>query len=275
MADVPLYWAAVTLYAASCALFVIAQVFGKEHWFARAPQLAAAGLAPHAASLALRWVEVGHGPYINRYEVFSSDTFVAVALFVLVQRTWPVVRWAGPLVTGAAFLLMGFALMSSRGAVPLPPSLQSYWLVLHVAFAKLSFGSYLLAAGLAATYLLKERRGEATSGGFWGKVPAPALLDDWSYRFVALGFVFTGVMIAAGSIWAERAWGRYWGWDPVEVWSLVVWLAFGLYLHLRITYRWKGRRAAVTALACLLVAVLGFFVMPTLLASLHGEYLVK
>lgn len=272
-ADIVFYWAAVTAYAAAFVAFVVGLVFKRERLFAAASWICALGLVPHVVAVALRWIAVGHGPYINRYEVFSSDAGIAVLLFVLVQRPFPMARYAGPVVSAGAFLLMGVGLMSSRTVVPLPPSLESYWLVLHVVFAKLSFGSYLVAAGLAVTFLLKERRVEPE--GFWAKVPSPAVLDDLSYRFAALGFLFTGVMIAAGAVWANRAWGRYWGWDPVELWSLVVWLVFGLYLHLRITFRWKGRRAAVTAIGCLLVAALGFFVMPAVVSTLHGEYLVK
>lgn len=272
--DVFLFLAAIGLYAASTVVYVAAFVFKKEKWFTVALWPALVGLVPHSASILLRWIAAGHGPYINRYEVFSSCTWTIVTFFLLIQVRFRAVRYTGPVTMGVSFLLMGFALMSSREPVPLPPSLESYWLVVHIIFAKLSLGSYLVATGLAVTHLLKERH-RSGEGPFWIKIAAPEFLDDLSYRFVAFGFVFTGMMIAAGSIWGNKAWGRYWGWDPVEIWSLVIWLAYGIYLHLRITYKWNGRRSSISAIVCFVICILSFFIMPMVSETIHSEYLVK
>ncbi len=272
--DLYLFFAAFGFYLTGTIVFVAAFIFKKEKLFTGGTWLALLGLLPHSGSILLRWIEVGHGPYINRYEVFSSCTWMVIVFFLLMQARFRAIRYAGPVVIGVSFLLMAFALMSSRDPVPLPPSLESYWLVVHVIFAKLSLGSYLVATGLAATYLLKEKYGGAEAL-FWGKVPAPDFLDDLSYRFVAFGFVFTALMIVAGSVWGNKAWGRYWGWDPVEIWSLVIWLAYGIYLHLRITYKWKGHRSSITAIICFLICILSFFIMPMVTQTIHSEYLVK
>ncbi|HEX9015990.1 MAG TPA: cytochrome c biogenesis protein CcsA, partial [Chloroflexota bacterium] len=174
-----LLWAAVALYAASTVLFVATAVFHlRERWTDRAFVLATVGLAPHGISILLRWIEVGHGPYISFYEVASSDTWVAVSLYCFVAWRYSRLRLAGMAVLPVSFLLIGAAVFAPREGRELLPVLRSYWLVLHVTFAKLAYGPYLLGLGAAVLYL-RGGTGSALSGRAQ-RLNDPAVLDELS-----------------------------------------------------------------------------------------------
>jgi len=149
-----------------------------------------------------------------------------------------------------ALLIMGGGALSDTAERPMVASLQSYWLYIHIFFAWLAYGAYTLACGTGVVYLLKSRR--KTSA------PKAALnrLDELMFRSTVFGFITDSVMIAAGSIWAKDLWGSYWSWDPVETWSLLSWLIYGLALHLRITRGWRGRKLAWL----LIVAIVGVLI---------------
>lgn len=263
-AQVALLWVAVALYAVSTVLFVAAAVFRREgRWPRWAFVLAAIGLLPHAAAIVLRWVEVQHGPYVTFYEVASSDTWVAVALFVFAAWRYQRIRMAGMIVLPVSFLLIGAAVLAPREGRELIPVLRSYWLVLHVTFAKLAYGPYLIGLGMAVLYMLNRRKPLAAANSS-RRLADPAVLDELSYRFVAFGFLMHAVMIIAGAIWANQAWGSYWSWDPIETWSLVSWLCFAVVLHLRVVHSWSGTRAAFSTVGAVVVVIFAFFAVPFL-----------
>lgn len=271
-----LYWASVTLYAISTVMYLVALFWRRADLATKATWLVAGTLLPHGAAILLRWGAVGHGPYINRYEVFSSDVWVGLAVFLAFQLRFPRLRVAGVAIMPLSFLFMGLGALSTADPEPLAPSLRSYWLVIHVGFAKLAFGSILVAFGLAVIYLLKERaQHRGTANHFYEWLPGLARMDELSYRFTGLGFVFIAIMVISGSIWANEAWGNYWSWDPLETWSLVAWLFYGINLHLRTTYRWNGSRAAWLTMATLVITIIAFFGVAYVAKSIHVEYLVK
>lgn len=267
--EVLLHWGGVILYSASAVAYALDLFFGREKAQRWGAALAAAGLLPHGVGLLLRWVESGHGPYMARYEVLSSNAWVAVALFLAVSWRLPRLRAAGAVVMPVCFLGMTAGLFTDPGLRALPPSLRSVWLVLHIVFAKLGAGGILLSFGAGILLLLREHRPQAA---FAARLPSLEVLDDYGRRFAGFGFLFWSVMIAAGAIWANDSWGRYWAWDPIEVWSLVTWLAFGAYLHLRRFHGWEGRRAAWLAAACFALSMATLSIVPILTKSLHGEY---
>ena len=269
--EIILYWIAVSLYGFGSIFAIIGFVFKKERFTTIALILCAIGLVPHGASILIRWIRIGHGPYINVYEVISSNTWVAMLFYLLVQKKLSLLKQASFVVLPVIFLACGFGLMASARDIPLPPSLRSYWLVLHVLFAKLTVGSFLIAFASAVLYLYKNDAKHKPL------LPNQSLdkLDIAIYRFNALGFAFCIIMIIAGSIWANNAWGRYWGFDPVETWSLVVWLAYGLFLHLRLNRNWVGRRSAILTITLFLLSIGAFFFIPYLFKTIHSEYLVR
>lgn len=270
--EILFYWLATSFYGLAAIIAITGFVFKKEKLLNMALGLGAAGLLPHAAAILLRWARVGHGPYINMYEVMSSDAWVAMFFYLVIQRRLRFLRNAAVLVMPLVFLSMGFGIMSSMKDLPLPPSLRSYWLVLHVIFAKLTTASLLVGSGSAVLYLYKKARPESA---FSSRMPSLHRLDYAVYRFNALGFAFLTVMIVAGSIWANGAWGRYWAFDPVETWSLLTWLSYGLFLHLRLNRNWAGKKSALLTLVIFVGSILAFFFIPYLLKTVHSEYLVR
>lgn len=270
--EIILYWAGTTLYGLGAALAVSGFIFKKDKLIDLSLWTGGLGLLPHGVSIIMRWTRVGHGPYINMYEVMSSDAWVAMAFYLLLQLRYRFLRRASFLVIPVVFLSMGFGIMSTKEEIPLPPSLRSYWLILHIIFAKLCSASFLVAFGSAGLYLYKSSRPESP---FSGRLPAPQWLDTLIYRFNALGFAFLSIMIIAGSIWANNAWGRYWAFDPVETWSLITWLAYGMFLHLRLNRNWVGRKSAYLTIGIFVLSVLSFFFIPYFLKTVHSQYLVR
>lgn len=269
MGQTLMFWSAATLYAVCTLLFFFATAFKRERLGAAAYGLAWAGLALHAASLALRWAEVGHGPYSSRYEVLSSNALLLVLAYAAASLLVKGLRGLGVFVLPAAFLGMGWAVSYFGVKAEVPIIFRSYWLWLHIAFAKFFGATVLLAACCAAVYLLKSRRAER-----FAKLPSPERLDLYAHQFLLVSFLCLGVMIVAGSLWAHQSWGRYWAWDPIETSSLVTWIVFGIILHFRVLHRWGGRRMAWLAFVALAFAVATIYVVTLALPSIHNSYMV-
>ena len=231
--------------------------------------LTALGLLPHTAALGLRYFSVGHGPYMLKYEVLSSNTWIAVVMllvFVLRKPSWAPVALV---VLPACILMMGLGLFTNPEARSLPPTLRSMWLVFHVLFNKLAVGAFLLSVA-AAVILLRKLRG--SSGRWLDKLPGPAVVEAYTVRFLGFGFIFWTTTIGAGAIWANQSWGRYWGWDPIETWSLVTWLAMAILLHARLFFRLKGEATAWGTVACFSLSVLTVLIFPFIFPSMHSAY---
>lgn len=268
-----LMWAAVTLYAVGAVLYVVGLVFKKQAVVSVATAVSLGGVLPHAAGILVRWSRVGHGPYLGFYEVVSSYALFAVLGFALVSSRYKGIRPAGMFVMPLVFLFLGGAMLASAEDLPLTGKLASYWLIIHVTFAKLAYGSFIAAFALASALLTGGRAKSTRWRTFFERLPSEEVLDDLSYKFVAAGFVFLAVMIAAGAIWANEAWGRYWGWDPIETWSLISWLVYAVTLHLRLTLGWRGARWAVTVLVALPAVLFALIGVPIVYQSIHGAYL--
>ncbi|GAB4260898.1 c-type cytochrome biogenesis protein CcsB [Thermincola ferriacetica] len=265
-----LYWISVGFYAVATILLFSSTIFGKGRFLKPSLFIAAAGFVAHTAALILRWKQTGHFPYWGTYEVFASYAWGAVAFYLIVQLFRPNLKILGALVLPLSFIMIGIAVMTSTEVKEIPRTFFTYWLGIHILFAKLSYGSALIAAGLGILYLLKESselRGQVHP--LLEKLPDIKKLDYLNYRFVVFAFIMLLIMIASGSVWAYKAWGRYWGWDPIETWAFISWLVYGFYLHLRITYRWQGKRSAWMSIFCLLLVLFAFFGIPLIYPSVH------
>ena len=268
-------WAAIVAYAAASVGFTIGAVFGKRRAEVVAVALAMTGLVAHVAAVVLRWVRVGHGPYLGFYEVSSLLALIAVAGFLAIVARHRDLRIAGVAIMPIAFLIMGGTLLVNSEARTVTGSLASFWLVIHVIFANLAFGAYAVSFVLAVAFLMKDSGPGRRWQTLLDRFPEQDVLDSVTFRFVGAGFVFQGIMIASGSIWANEAWGRYWGWDPVETWSLIAWAIYAIYLHLTLTMGWRGRRAAWLAIAALAVSLFSLLGVPIVYNSIHGAYLAR
>ncbi len=270
--ELVLFWVAVSLYGVSAFASIFGFIAKAEKLFLAGLFAALAGFVPHVVSIGLRWVAGGVSPFISTAESISLGTLVSTLLFLVLQVSTKKVRPLGAFVMPVIFVLAGWAgTLMKEAATQLAPALQSAWLWVHIVGATSGFGSVLIAAGLGLLYLLKEKR----SGGVYEKLPALPDLDTQSYRFVAGGFIMYGLMIVSGAFWANQVKGSFWNWDPVEVWSLVSWLTYGIYLHLRITFGWRGRRLAGYALFALAAMIVSYWGVPFTMETFHSGFRVE
>ncbi len=222
----------------------------------------------HLVGVVTRGIAAGHVPWSNMYEFTISFTFVIVAVFLWLALGRDL-RLLGVFVVGPTLLLLGVAVsVLYVAADSLQPILDNYWLYLHVTVAILSIALFAIAAVLAVAQLAKDFGSE--SGRIVAQLPAAESLERLSYRFTAVGFVLWTFTLVAGAIWAEHAWGRPWGWDAKEVWTLVIWLVYAAYLHARATRGWDGRKAAYLVLTGFSLILLNYFVVNFLLSTKHG-----
>ena len=192
-----------------------------------------------------RGISADRVPWGNMYEfsITGALAFTSAYIFALWKYK---IRWLGLPVSISVLLTLGTAItVLYVPSAPLVPALKSAWLVIHVSAAIISGGVFLLANCIAATYLILDRYEENSGRPVWAlKLPSLEALDQLSYRLVALVFPLWTFSVIAGAIWAEAAWGRYWGWDPKETWAFITWVAYAAYLHARVTVGWRGRKAA-------------------------------
>ncbi len=197
------------------------------------------------AGVIFRGLSAHRVPWGNMYEfsITGALAFSGAYLFALKKYK---LRWLGLPVSIAVLLTLGTAVtLLYRPSAPLVPALKSTWLAIHVSAAIVSGGVFLLANAVAATYLILDRIEEKGPRPAWAlRLPSLEVLDQLSYRLVAFVFPLWTFAVIAGAIWAESAWGRYWGWDPKETWAFITWVAYAAYLHARVTIGWRGRRAA-------------------------------
>ena len=246
-------------------------------WVRAALALTITGLAAHVAGVLARGLAAHRVPWGDMYEFVTALTCVAVAVFLVVMiryRAWSL----GLFVMGAVVAALGLAeTVIYTPAGPLVPALQSYWLAIHVTAMTLATGIFLVAAVMGVVYLFVERHARRLAvgrppgaDGILRRLPGPEVLDRLAYRTVVFAFPVWTFGLMAGAIWADQAWGRYWGWDPVETWAFVTWVVYACFLHARATAGWRGRRAAViqlTGFGCLIFNVIG---VQVLIAGLHS-----
>ncbi|WGD37797.1 c-type cytochrome biogenesis protein CcsB [Lysinibacter sp. HNR] len=302
------------------------------------------------AATVLRGLEGGRVPWANMYEFALTATLAIVTIFIVVQF-FVDLRFLGTLISGLTLVFLGIARMNFYvPSVPLPPALDSYWLVIHiivavlaVAFLTLSFGLSIVqllqsrrerllkeadstvraqqreagrsagpgnavsdsavstdstaetsgssfgstaAAGMAATATLSETQSPAASGApfvdpsapdtgkqplrFLRSFPNADTLENLSYRMVVIGFVFWTFTLIAGSIWAEHAWGRYWGWDTKEVWTFIIWVLYAGFIHARATKGWRGSRSAWLSIIAYSAVIFNFTIVNLFFKGLHA-----
>jgi ABC-type transport system involved in cytochrome c biogenesis permease subunit len=261
-------WAVVIIYVFATITNVSGIIFEKKRLERYSYVGAWLGLTVHGIIIAIWWKQVGHGPYMAPTEVLSSDSWMVMFCFLIFLKLYPRIREVSILVFPTAFLMLALSLFYNPGIRTLPTSFRSIWLVIHIGLYKVSLATLVIGFAFSVFYLRKTRK----STPWLERLPECATLDAYAYRFAGFGFIFWTIGMLAGSIWAYQSWGRFWGWDPVEVWSLVTCLLFGLYLHLRRFYQMQGIRAAWLFIFCFVVSLLALFVMSHLSTSIHAEY---
>ena len=225
--------------------------------------------------LVQRGLAAGHWPLTSRYEFALCFAWAILAIYLLLEASWRTLsgarrRQAGPFVLVVVLLVATYAVTrpgAARAVAPLLPALRSVWLQVHVLTAMVGYAAFGVAAGLGLMRLVHP--------GGDGRWPGADEVERTMDRAVALGFPWLTLGIVTGGIWAQNAWGRYWGWDPKETWALITWLWYLLILHLRPLRRWRGRRLAALVVAGFAIVLFTFAGVPWLvrtvrLESLHG-----
>ena len=226
----------------------------------------------HVAAAVFRGTAAGRVPWANMFEFTLTATAIIIGVFLAVQF-WQDIRFIGAFVTGFVALALGVATLSFYvDVVPLPPSLQSAWLVIHVFVASLGTGFFALGGALSVVQLLQTRRatGRAVRLRFLDTLPDAEKLENMAYRMIVVGFVFWTFTLIAGAIWAERAWGRYWGWDTKEVWTFIIWTIFAGYIHARATRGWRGSRSAWLAIVGFSAVLFNFTIVNLFFKGFHA-----
>lgn len=226
------------------------------------------GAVIHAGSVVLRGIATERVPWANMYEYMSAVGLVAVGAWLYVLRRHPVRRAAVFVLLPVALLLFVAGNFLYTEVAPVQPSLRSYWIVIHVTAAIMASGVFVVSGATSALYLVrgKSRRTRAVAD----RLPPPEFLDRLAYRSGVFGFVTITFAIITGAIWAESAWGRYWGWDPKETFAFVSWVCYAAYLHARATSGWQARRAAWLNIVGLVIVLFNLFFVNLVVAGLHS-----
>ncbi|PPG41221.1 c-type cytochrome biogenesis protein CcsB [Rathayibacter rathayi] len=231
--------------------------------------------ALHLAATVLRGVAAGRVPWANMYEFSMTGTLIIIGVFLAVQLRWDL-RFLGAFITGLVLVLLGVATVNYYVAVvPIPPALQSYWLVIHVLVAILGTAFFALGFALSVTQLLQARRETAGDSprsllSFLRTLPGSATLENLAYRVTIIGFILWTFTLIAGAVWAEKAWGRYWGWDTKEVWTFIIWTIYAGYIHARATRGWRGTPSAWLAIVGFAAVMFNFGVVNVFFKGLHA-----
>jgi cytochrome c-type biogenesis protein CcsB len=283
-------------------------VFRRRDVLKAARAAAYLGAAVHAASIVARGVAAGRVPWGNLFEYVTVVGFLIVVAYLIVERLWQT-ESVGGFALGLAAAALGGATLAYVQPGPLVPALNSYWLWIHVVMAMLATAMFTLGFVFTVLYLVQERRENRVAAqavsvpvrepalvasgvgdrpedyapsqepdelpppvhpSRRSRLPDSATLDRFAYRTILFAFPIWTLAVILGAIWAEEAWGRYWGWDPKEVWAFVTWVVFAGYLHARATVGWRGRRAAILAIVGFAALVFNLTVVNTAIAGLHS-----
>ncbi|MCB4208952.1 c-type cytochrome biogenesis protein CcsB [Arthrobacter sp. UM1] len=234
------------------------------------------GALIHGAAVISRAIAVHRVPWGNMYEFCTSGAFIVAIVFLaaLVKKD---LRFLGTFVTGLVTLMLCAAAIGFPTPVGnLVPALQSYWLVIHVSIAVFSSSLFTLTFAMAVLQLLQSRRAakiDATGKDTMPvlrKVPSALALENLAYRINIVAFILWTFTLIAGAIWADKAWGRYWGWDTKEVWTFVIWTVYAAYLHARATRGWTGVRSAWLSIVGYACIIFNFAVVNVFFSGLHS-----
>ncbi|MDR5658011.1 c-type cytochrome biogenesis protein CcsB [Serpentinicella sp. ANB-PHB4] len=261
------FFIALGLYSLATIAYIVFFMLRKEKYAKYGSLIIKLGIAFHTIALTVRTVEASRLPLSNQYEFATSFAWGIALCFAAFEKKYNF-KALGTFVTPLILLIAFYAALQSREIRPLMPALQSRWIIIHVLTAVISYGAFAVACGISLMYLIRDK---FKSDNFISNhIPDFKTLDTISYRATAIGFIMLTIVIVSGAIWAEQAWGRYWQWDPKETWSLITWIIYSVYLHVRLTRGWKNKKAAVFSVLGFIAILFTYIGVNTLLTGYHS-----
>ncbi|MHB9094821.1 MAG: cytochrome c biogenesis protein CcsA [Eubacteriales bacterium] len=245
-------WAGMFSYLMGFAVLLSSWVF-KNGWQRRGLNITAAGFILHIMSMGVRWYEAGHPPVQGNYENALLGAWFLILIYLASAVKIPGIIPFGVLINPVALLIIGLGLRTPAKTEALTAPYQSNWLWIHVGFAWLAFGAFAIAFVIGLVYIAKHYRHGILAEPYLSK------LDELMLAYVIFGFIAQAFMLGSGAIWAATLWGAYWSWDPVETWALICWLVYGLILHLRLTWNWRGKKMAWISVLGIIAMVVTFW----------------
>jgi len=258
------------IYFAAAFVFLVSIIFHKKSLDRWALIITVAGLALQTAAIVMRWVHsyrlgIGHAPLSNFYESLVFFAWSIIFVYLIMRRRYQNALF-GVIFSFFAFLLLAYTSLSGSvncAIQPLIPALQSNWLISHVISSFLAYACFAIAFGTSILYLLKVKVKVEM-------LPDAVFLDEVTHKMISIGFVLLTLGIMTGAAWAERAWGRYWGWDPKETWSLITWFIYGAFLHTHLSRGWRGVKMSLVAIIGFLAVIFTYLGVNYILSGLHS-----
>ena len=254
------FWIALVTYALAAGAYIYSFVFANPRFMSKVNFLVGGGFLAHSVAICARYLAQGHLPWAGDYESGMMAGWFIIACTLYVGWRNKALQSLATVTAPVVVILMGYGYMRNPMLTPMAASLKTYWLYIHVYFAQLAFGAYTLATAAGVLFLLKRKNTAGPSvNPAYQRFPSLDRLDELIFRYILFGFITDTIMIAAGAIWAKDLWGNYWSWDPVETWSLISWLIYGISIHLRVTFGWRDQRLAWLAIGALSSVIISFF----------------
>jgi len=260
------------LYLLSTVGYFLYLFLQREYLHRAGTALLLTGLVLHSAGLLMETIAVGHLPVKNLSETLSLVGWALAGVFLLVQSKFRI-KVLGIYAAPLAALVMVFASQLPRETSADASLFASAWFVLHILSVFIGEAALALAGGVGLLYLIQERAIKTKKRGFFfRRLPSLDLLDTAGYACLVIGFTLLTVGLATGFVYAKAIWGRFWSWDPKEVWSGITWLLYAVLLHERLTVGWRGRRAAIMAIVGVGVLLFTFFGVNFLFKGHHVRF---
>ena len=253
------------IYCFASVLYIAYWTFKKQILGRLSTLILFIGVFSHTVAIIMRWLEsnrlgIGHAPFSNMYESLIFFSWTISVLYILIEQKYGN-KIIGSLVAPIAFLSLAYASLSpniSNVIQPLVPALKSNWLIAHVITCFIGYAALALAFCTSIFYLMKNKNSNAVSG-LMSMVPDAEILEALNYQIIVFGFLFLSAGIITGSVWANKAWGRYWGWDPKETWSLITWIIYATLLHTKRIRGWEGNRMAYLSILGFIAVLFTYF----------------
>ncbi|MBI4690391.1 MAG: cytochrome c biogenesis protein CcsA [Nitrospirae bacterium] len=261
---------AVVLYGVSTLFYLISFIRKKEYFIRHGVMFAGLGFFSHTLCLSFYWARPSYLSF-STFQVINDAAWSGIFIFLLVLVFAKSLRPAGILITPFTMFTMIWAAVSKKEIGPTPPAFETLWFWIHVVTSALAYGFVLIAGAIGLLYIFKTKH---AGDAFYDGLADMKKLDDLNYLFIGLGFTMLTLMIISGSLWTHKVQGSYWGWDPLEVQSLISWLVYAIWLHLRLTFGWRGIKLAWYSLFALPVMVIAIWGIPFVPELFHRGFRV-